>query len=768
MLLAVCSIFALSIAAPFVHRIVKDYCAPLLALLPGGICCYFLSLAPKIADGHPVDEKWEWVPSLGANLTFYVDGLSLLFAVLVTGIGTLILLFSGGYFKGVAASGRFYSLLLLFMGAMLGIVISDNLFALFVFWELTSISSYLLIGYNHKDEESRSSALQALIVTGGGGLALLAGFVLLGMSGGSFEISAINQKGPEIVQHGLYPLVLIGVLVGAFTKSAQFPFHFWLPNAMAAPAPVSAYLHSATMVKAGVFLLARLHPSIADTPLFVWTVSVVGAITMLLGAIMGAISTDMKRMLAYTTVSILGCLTLLLGVGIESALFAFGTLVLGHALYKGTLFLIAGTVEKVSGEREVRNLGGLFSRLPALGVAGTLAAMSMIGVPLFFGFVAKEAIYEAALRAANVSGLWIAVMVVSSALFVAVAILVGIKPFFGPAVRELTVKKASALMLVGPLILSVLGFAFFFLPDLLGRYLIHPSSVAVIGGPNVTVLKSWHGFNAVLGLSVLTIAIGIVIYRLLPKLDGFSKSSFAKDPFGAVSAYERSLSGVLRFGKWQASTLQNGYLRKYILLTICVTTAFAGIVFILHTNWKSLHLTFDLRVHEAALIIVMVAAVAILVRASSRLTAIVALGVLGYAVALVFMLYGAPDLTMTQLCIETLSVVLFVFVLYRLPQFIRLSRRRTRLRDAIVASCVGALMACLVLVASSEPADSHLRQYYSTKAYEEAFGRNVVNVILVDFRALDTLGEITVLAVAAIGVFALLKLRPPADTEGAA
>jgi multicomponent Na+:H+ antiporter subunit A len=768
MLLAVCSIFALSIAAPFLHRIAKDYCAPLLALLPGCLCCYFLSLAPAIASGDPIIEKWEWVPSLGANLTFYVDGLSLLFAILVTGIGTLILLFAGGYFKGVASSGRFFSLLLLFMGAMLGIVISDNLFALFVFWELTSISSYLLIGYNHKDEVSRSSALQALIVTGGGGLALLAAFVLLGLAAGSFEISGINQMGSDVLHHALYPLILIGVLIGAFTKSAQFPFHFWLPNAMAAPAPVSAYLHSATMVKAGVFLLARLHPSIADSPAFLWTASAIGGMTMFLGAIMGAISTDMKRMLAYTTVSILGCLTLLLGIGTNGALFAFGVLVLGHALYKGTLFLVAGTVEKVSGERDVRNLGGLASRLPVLGVAASFAALSMIGVPLFFGFVAKEAIYEAALYSTKLSGLWLTVMIASSALFVIVAILVGIKPFIGPAVRDLTVKAAPTTMLIGPALLSLLGAVCFFIPTALGKYLIHPASVAVIGGASTITLKSWHGFNVVFGLSLLTIGLGVTLYLGLPKFRHFGESSFGKDPFGAMALYERSLAGVLRFGQWQAGVLQNGYLRKYILVTVCVTTAFAGIVFILHTNWSSLRFTFDLRVHEAALIIVMVAAVAILVRASSRLTAIVALGVLGYAVALVFMLYGAPDLTMTQLCIETLSVVLFVFVLYRLPQFIRLSRRRTRVRDGIIASSVGALMACLVLVASSEPADSHLRQYYSAKAYEEAFGRNVVNVILVDFRALDTLGEITVLAVAAIGVFALLKLRPPADTEESA
>ncbi len=768
MLLAVCSVFALAIAAPFIHRVARGFSAPLFAILPASLFAYFLSLAPGIAAGSPIAEKWAWVPSLGANLNFYLDGLSLLFALLVTGIGAVILVFAGGYFTGDRSAGKFFCLLLFFMGAMLGIVLADNLIALFVFWELTSISSYLLIGYNHKSAETRAAALQALLVTGGGGLALLAGLILLGVAGGSTDISSLNASGSTIASSALYPLILFTILLGAFTKSAQVPFHFWLPNAMAAPAPVSAYLHSATMVKAGVFLLARLHPAIADSPVWMWTVTSVGAATMLFGATMGMLSTDLKRMLAYTTVSILGCLTMLLGIGTEIAIFSMAVLVLAHALYKGTLFLVAGTIEKMSGGRDARVLGGLFHKMPMIAIAGSLAALSMIGIPLFFGFVAKEALYDAALQAPAAGGLWLTVVIASSAMFVAVAILTGMRPFFATTASPIVAKSPPVSMWIGPIVLSLAGLVCFFAAPFLGGNIVYPTVSAISEATATIELKSWHGFNLVLALSLLTIAAGLGLYAAMPMIRKLTEGLFDNGLFGAARAYDRTLDGLLRFAQWQASTLQNGYLRRYILVTICVTTTGAGAVFILHTDWSSLALTFDLRVHEAALVIVMVSAIAILVRASSRLTAIVALGVLGYAVSLIFMLYGAPDLTMTQLCIETLSVVLFVFVLYRLPQFIRLSRRRTRLRDAVIASGVGALMASLVLVASSGPADSHLRQYYASNAYTEAFGRNVVNVILVDFRALDTLGEITVLAVAAIGVFALLKLRPPSESEEAA
>ncbi len=392
---AVLSGFVLALIAPWIYRIARGATGWLLAIFPSILFAYFLRSVEVIAGGDALRVSYPWVASLGINLSFYLDGLSLLFGLLITGIGALVLVYTGGYLKDHPQLGRFYGFLLMFMASMLGVVLADNTICLFLFWELTSVSSFLLIGFEHEKETSRAAALQALLVTSLGGLALLGGFLLLDQAGGSRELSLLASRGDAIRAHSLYVPIVVLVLVGAFSKSAQFPFHFWLPAAMEAPTPVSAYLHSATMVKAGVYLLARLTPALADPTLWTGTVLGFGAVTMLFAAVLAFRQSDLKLILAYSTISALGVMVMLLGVGTPLALQAMIVFLFGHALYKGALFMLAGAIDHETGTRDVNRLSGLRNAMPASAAAGLLAALSMAAVPTLFGFYGKELFYEA-------------------------------------------------------------------------------------------------------------------------------------------------------------------------------------------------------------------------------------------------------------------------------------------------------------------------------------------------------------------------------------
>jgi multicomponent Na+:H+ antiporter subunit A len=455
---AVLSGFALAGVAPFLYRVARAKASWTIAALPLGLFTFFASLAGRIAAGQPVTVSYAWVPTLDVNLSFRLDGLSLLFSLLITGIGALIVIYAGGYLAAHHHLGRFYAYLALFMASMLGLVLADNVITLFVFWELTSLSSYLLIGFDHEREAARSAALQALLVTGVGGLAMLAGLLLLGRAAGSLELSNVLGAGEAIRAHPLYLAILLLILAGAFTKSAQFPFHFWLPSAMEAPTPVSAYLHSATMVKAGVYLLARLSPVLGGTEAWIAIVTLTGAATMLVGAAKALLETDLKRILAYSTVSVLGMLTLLLGIGTPRAIEAAMVYLLAHALYKGALFLVAGAVDHETGTREATRLGGLRRAMPITAVAAAAAAVSMVGLPPLFGFIAKELLYEATWGAPDLALVITGVTVLSNTLLMAVAVVVGIQPFAGQAVS--TPKKpheAPWTLWLGPALLGGLG-----------------------------------------------------------------------------------------------------------------------------------------------------------------------------------------------------------------------------------------------------------------------------------------------------------------------
>jgi multicomponent Na+:H+ antiporter subunit A len=758
------AVFAAAFLAPWLHRRLGDRCGLVLSLVPLVGAAVFAAMLPQVRAGEAVVFRQSWVPALGISLDFYVDGLSLLFLLLISVIGTFVTWYAAGYLAGKKDLGRFYLYLFGFMGSMLGVVSADHLVLLFIFWELTSISSYLLIGYYHNEAKSRAAALQALLVTGAGGLCLLAGVILLGRMAGTFEISELLQMDAAVLvaQPG-FATILILILLGAFTKSAQFPFHFWLPNAMEAPAPVSAYLHSATMVKAGVFLLARLFPLLSASPLWFPIVAPVGAVTMVVGVVMALGQSDLKKILAYTTVGVLGTLTMLLGIGTELAVKAAMAYLLAHALYKAALFMTSGTVDHETGTRDPDALGGLRCALPFTAAAALAAGLSMAGVPLLFGFVSKEYFYKALLAAEGPGVLWEVLGVSASVVMVALAVTTGFKPFWGtlrPTPKH--PHEAPWTMWLGPLLLGLAGLKSGLLPGWAGGGLVGPAVHAVLGHADYAVqLKLWHGWTAALALSGLTVVLGVTLYLLLPRIRATRGVYGWLARFGPERGYDHLLSGVLSFARWQTGVLQNGYLRNYILTVVLFTIVLVGWLLpsgALVPNWDAMVRPHVLTV-TVCLLIMGGAIFACLTR--SRFNAILSLGVVGLGVAMVYFMFSAPDLAMTQVLVETLTLVLFVLAFYRLPLLGNYSTRWVKIRDAVLAVVFGAVMAMVVLAEQSgRAADNAVSRFMGEESLALAQGRNVVNVILVDFRALDTLGEITVLAIAALGVFAMLRLRP--------
>ncbi|MRR06570.1 MAG: putative monovalent cation/H+ antiporter subunit A [Deltaproteobacteria bacterium] len=764
MLIALIIAFLAALAAPWVHRFLPRSSGWLLAIFPSALFCYFALTIKSMVGGERLFVTYPWFPSLGINLSLYLDGLSLLFSLLILGTAVLVLIFSSGYLVGNGQLGRFYAFMLLFMASMLGLVLADNMITLFVFWELTSLSSYLLIGFDNKRETARKAALQALLVTGAGGLALLVGFLLLGHIGGSLEISELLNSGEVIRAHEHYLPILLLVLAGAFTKSAQFPFHFWLPSAMEAPAPVSAYLHSATMVKAGVYLLARFTPILGGTDAWHYILTAFGASTMLIGAIMAVTQTDLKRLLAYTTVSSLGTLVLLLGLGTTQAAEAAIVYLIVHSLYKGALFLVAGVVDHSTGTRTIQELSGLSRLMPTVAAAAVLAALSMAGLPPMLGYLGKELLYEAKLQAPQAAALITGAGLLANIIMVAAAGIFVIKPFFGksPVMPEKHHSPPPSLWLC-PLILAVLGLVSGLFPGVVDRLLVTPAVSAVLAESTVIDLGLWYGLNPVLVLSVITYGAGAALYAGRKWLYLVAARIRGVAAWGPARWYDLAIDGTARLANLQTRFLQSGYLRYYLMTVL--GTAFLLISFSLSGKagfqWGGGRP--EALFHEWLIAVLILAAALFAVTSQSRLATVAALGVVGYGLALIYIFFGAPDLAMTQFCVETLSIILFVLVLYRLPRFSLHSGRRARLRDAVIALGNGGVITALVLTATSEPVPSRISGFYAENALTQAHGRNVVNVILVDFRALDTLGEITVLAVASLGVYALLRARGKKD-----
>ena len=756
--------FVLAASSPLLNRWFGERTSLVLALFPALMAAWLFSQAAAVMSEGPLLLEWSWVPSLGISLSFLLDGLSLLFGLLITVIGTLVLIYAGGYLKGHADIARFHLALVAFMASMLGLVLADGLLTLFVFWELTSITSYLLIGFNHTDIEARKSARQGLFVTVAGGLALMAGLVLLGQASGSWSFYEIGQMESDLREHSLYTPMLICLLLGAFTKSAQFPFHFWLPNAMAAPTPVSAYLHSATMVKAGIYLLARLHPELGGTALWVGILSIVGAITMLTGAFLAIHHTNIKKLLAYSTIMALGTLTMLLGIGSEYAMTAFVTFLLAHSMYKGALFMVAGILDHETGTKDVTAMGGLKSAMPITAVIAFVAALSLAGVPPLFGFIGKELMLEAALGAERFDVLLALFAFLAAILTIAVAAIIAFRPFYGRQIETpKTPHEAPLSMLVGPSLLALGSLLLGLAPALLGAdALLTSAATAVVGEPLQVSLSLWYGVNMALIMSIASLGLGFLLFK---RWDSVRCKLAMLAPLmrhGPEAGYEGFMNGIVRFSEWQTRLLQNGYMRNYILVMLVVLIALIGNS-ILVRHAPQLVLALDVRFHEVIVAGTMVMGALFATISRSRLGAVVSVGIMGFSIALIFILFSAPDLGITQLLVETMTVILLVLVLFRLPRFSNLSTTLERIRDGAVAAMMGILIFLLIMTAWSINQFEPISMYMIENSAPLAYGRNIVNVILVDYRALDTLGEMFVLALAAIGVIAMLKLRHGAN-----
>jgi multicomponent Na+:H+ antiporter subunit A len=744
-----------------------------MALFPLALFALFSAQIPLITEGERIVEIIPWVPAFGLELAFTLDGLSLLFALVITGIGTLIFGYAGHYMDSDAGLGRLYVYLFLFMGAMLGVVLAGNVLTMFVFWELTSVTSYLLIGYKHDYPDSRRGALQSLLVTGFGGLALLVGLLLLGsaaqaagFSGAeAYRFDSILAASDTIKQNVLYTPAMILVFLGAFTKSAQFPFHFWLPSAMQAPTPVSAFLHSATMVKAGIYLLARLNPGMGDTALWSGTLVAFGGFTFAMGAIIAFRQYDIKALLAYSTISMLGAIVMQIGLGGKYGAEGVTINILAHALYKSALFMIAGIIDHETGTRDLNKLGGLRRYMPRTMVLTAIALLSLGGIPIMFGFVAKEVLLAAAVES-PLDPFW-RYGALTATMIAAVGFLIAgwrlfSNAFLGdahPEVQQQHIGDPSLGMLVSPGIPTFLSLV---LPLGLLPFvseLIAPASFAVYGNTFEVELKLWHGVNLPLILSLSAIATGVILARFEQTFSTF-RSPLPRWANGSM-LFDQLTNGMLATATSMTRSIQSGRLRTYVLYTALAFLGFVGVPFVLFGLGDIRPgLAGDVQFYEVITVALIPIGVIATITANTRLGAIIAVGMVGAMVALSFVLYSAPDLALTQLLIEVLSTVFLLLVFSVLPaRFESLSSAWVRIRDAVLAVGVGVLMTGLVLAAATSDAFAPISPFFLENSLSEGKGANVVNVILVDFRGFDTLGEVVVLFVAMLGIYGLLRMR---------
>jgi multicomponent Na+:H+ antiporter subunit A len=720
------------------------------AVLPAATLLWGLANAgPALGDG--LSATTQWAPTLGLALSFRLDALALAMIVLVSGIGAVILVYCIGYFGDRSPEApRSAALLLAFAGAMLGLVLADDLLTLYVFWELTSIASFLLVGQGGEQREERRAAVQALLVTVFGGLFMLLGFVMLGEAAGTYRISEILADPPR---GATVTVALLLILLGAFTKSAQLPFHPWLPAAMVAPTPVSAYLHAASMVKAGVYLVARLSPGFSD--LAVWWVPVVvaGLGTMLVGGWRALSAVDLKRLLAFGTVSQLGFLMVLFGAGGRIAALAGVAMLLAHGLFKAPLFMIVGTIDHATGTRDLRKLSGLRTSLPGTAVAGALAAASMAGLPPLLGFVGKEAAFEAFLHDGGVRGWTIALgLLLGSLLTAAYSARFVWGAFARKPGREPTpVHRPEALLTAPTWLCALAGLA-------LGLgYVLVDAQAASYAAPYPDEggyhLALWHGPGPPLLFSAVAIAGGLLLHRLRGPVAALA----GRSPFDAQHGYEKTISGIGRLAVAVTGRLQVGSLPAYLATILVAFVLLPGTAAVLAGGWPTDQPLYHSLAQVPLALVVVVAAVAV-VRARRRFTAVLLVGVIGYAVGGLFVIEGAPDLALAQLLVETLSLVAFVFVLRRLPADFTEARpvRRVQVPKALLAILGGVTVAGIgVVLSGARTAPPSVSEEFVRLA-PEAGATNVISAILVDFRALDTVAEIGVLFIAAAGVASLV------------
>jgi multicomponent K+:H+ antiporter subunit A len=760
---------ALIIALPFLGallplmtaRVGRSACALTAMLAPALGLWLLLGQRSLVFAGEVQTLSLPWLPELGLNLSLRLDGLGFLFSLLILGIGLLVILYARYYMAKSEPIGRFYAFLLLFMGAMLGVVLSENLLLMVMFWELTSLASFLLIGFWHQREDARIGARMSLAVTGGGGLALLAGILLLGYVAGSFELSVVLAAGDLIRAHALYPLLLILILIGAFTKSAQFPFHFWLPNAMSAPTPVSAYLHSATMVKAGVFLLARLYPALAGSDWWFYLVGLTGLTTLLVGAVMALFQHDLKGLLAYSTISHLGLITLLFGLDSPLANVAAVFHIINHATFKASLFMAAGIIDHETGSRDIRRIAGLWRYMPHTAVLAMVASSAMAGVPLLNGFLSKEMFFAETLEH-NLLGsfYWMipAVATLAGAFAVAYSLRFIHDVFFNGEPIDLPKyppHEPARYMKIPVEILVFLCLLVGMLPSYTVAPILASAASASLGGevPSYS-LAVWHGFNLPLAMSVLALLGGLVIYLSRQPLfrwwDGLPEVD-------ARLHFERAMNTLVRVAEALTRSLENGSQQRYLM--IMLGSAMALMIWAL-SPLSNLAGPVPLSPLDpgTALGMLALAVTAVLTVRFHRmsLAALMILGASGLLVALLFTRYSAPDLALTQIAVEVVTIILLMLTLFFMPDRTPVESSSLRvLRDVLLSGGVGMLVAMLAFAVLTRPYDS-IATFFLENSLSGGGGHNVVNVILVDFRGFDTLGEICVLAIAGIGIYAML------------
>ncbi|KJZ52217.1 monovalent cation/H+ antiporter subunit A [Pseudomonas marginalis] len=741
-------------------------------------------LYPQIAHGGVIREEFIWLPSLGLNFVLRMDGFAWLFSMLVLGIGSLVALYARYYMSPDDPVPRFFAFFLAFMGAMLGLVISGNLIQIVFFWELTSLFSFLLIGYWHHRADARRGAYMALMVTGAGGLCLLAGVMLLGHIVGSYDLDQVLAAGDQIRAHSLYPVMLALVLIGALSKSAQFPFHFWLPHAMAAPTPVSAYLHSATMVKAGVFLLARLWPSLSGSEEWFWIVGGAGALTLLLGAYCAMFQNDLKGLLAYSTISHLGLITLLLGLNSPLAAVAAVFHILNHATFKASLFMAAGIIDHESGTRDIRKLSGLVKLIPFTATLAMVASASMAGVPLLNGFLSKEMFFAETVFITSTAWVEFAlplIATIAGTFSVAYALRFTVDVFFGPPATNLphTPHEPPRWMRapVELLVFTCLLVGIF--PAQVVGSILAAAALPVVGGvlPEYS-LAIWHGWNAPMIMSLVAMSGGVVLYLLLRKQLKLGRFKYPPiiSYFNGKRGFERSLVVMMRGVRRIEKRISTKRLQTQLFLLVLVAVI-GGMIPMLNSglSWGDRPKIPGSIVFVTLWVLAIACALGAAWQAKyHRLAALTMVSVCGLMTCITFVWFSAPDLALTQLVVEVVTTVLILLGLRWLPRRIeevsplpntlRKARIR-RVRDFLLSTVVGGGMALLSYAMLTRQTPNDISSFYLSRALPEGGGSNVVNVMLVDFRGFDTLGEITVLGAVALTVYALLRrFRPSKES----
>ncbi|QDW99241.1 Na+/H+ antiporter subunit A [Staphylococcus agnetis] len=775
-------IFALII--PVLYRFYKRVHLGWFVLpIPVVLFAYFSTYLQPTMSGHYEKASMKWMPQIGMNFDIYVDGLGLLFSLLITGIGSLVVLYSISYLSRSEQLGNFYCYLLMFMNAMLGVVLSDNLLVLYLFWELTSFSSFLLISFWRHKEKSLYGAMKSMMITVFGGLSLLGGFILLYIASGTWSIRELVRHVDDIHTSPFFLLAMIFIIIGAMTKSAQFPFYIWLPDAMEAPTPVSAYLHSATMVKAGIYLIARLTPLFAVSQGWIWTVTLFGLVTLFWGSLNATKQQDLKGILAFSTVSQLGMIMSMLGIGAVSYHFngaenqfyvaAYSAAIfhlINHATFKGALFMITGAVDHATGTRDIKKLGGLMTIMPISFTLTIITSLSMAGVPPFNGFLSKEQFLEAMIEVTsanvfslNTLGLLLPIVAVIGSIFTFVYSFKFITEIFlgnyQPDALPHKAHEASILMNIPPIILSTLVIAIGLFPSLVSTPLVEPAVKSIANIDNITAeFHLWHGFTPAFMATLIIYVVGAILLlthkKWVPVIKGlpqFLTLNYWYDQTGRYSPF---------YATQLTRTYMTGLSRNNIVIiftTLIIITVVTLILVPFTFDFK--HVS-PIRPYEFISVITIIIAAVMIMFARSRLFSIIMLSAVGYSMAIFFIFFNAPDLALTQFVVETISTALFLLCFYHLPNMSRYNETpRFKIVNVVISISVGLIVTILGLIAYGNRHFISISEFYKKHVYDLAEGKNMVNVILVDFRGTDTLFESAVLGIAGMAIYTLIKLR---------